>query len=65
MDDLTAQIYELAGETFNLSSPKQLAHILFEVLELPAKKKNQRGYSTATKCSSADKCASSLSSICE
>ena len=49
VDDLTAQIYELAGETFNLSSPKQLAHILFEVLELPAKKKNQRGYSTDAK----------------
>ncbi len=48
VDDLTAQIYELAGETFNLSSPKQLAHILFEVLELPAKK-NQRGYSTDAK----------------
>ena len=49
VDDLTAQIYELAGEPFNLSSPKQLAHILFEVLELPAKKKNQRGYSTDAK----------------
>lgn len=49
VDDLTAQIYELAGESFNLSSPKQLAHILFEVLELPAKKKNQRGYSTDAK----------------
>lgn len=49
VDELTAQIYELAGETFNLSSPKQLAHILFEVLELPAKKKNQRGYSTDAK----------------
>ncbi len=49
VDDLTAQIYELAGETFNLSSPKQLARILFEVLELPAKKKNQRGYSTDAK----------------
>lgn len=49
VDELTAQIYELAGEPFNLSSPKQLAHILFEVLQLPAKKKNQRGYSTDAK----------------
>ena len=49
VDALTAQIYELAGEPFNLSSPKQLAHILFEVLELPPVKKNQRGYSTDAK----------------
>ncbi|MEC4176651.1 DNA polymerase I [Adlercreutzia sp. R7] len=49
VDELTAQIHELAGEPFNLSSPKQLAHILFEVLQLPAKKKNQRGYSTDAK----------------
>ena len=49
VDDLTAKIYELAGETFNLGSPKQLAHILFEVLELPPVKKNQRGYSTDAK----------------
>lgn len=49
VDGLTAQIYELAGEPFNLSSPKQLAHILFEVLELPPVKKNQRGYSTDAK----------------
>ena len=32
-----------------MSSPKQLAHILFEVLELPPVKKNQRGYSTDAK----------------
>ncbi len=49
LDELTAQIYELAGEPFNLGSPKQLAHILFEVLELPPVKKNQRGYSTDAK----------------
>ena len=49
VDDLTAKIYELAGESFNLGSPKQLARILFEVLELPPVKKNQRGYSTDAK----------------
>ena len=49
LDALTAQAYELAGEEFNIGSPKQLAHILFEVLELPPVKKNQRGYSTDAK----------------
>ena len=46
IDALKAQIFELAGEEFNVDSPKQLGHILFEVLELPHGKKNQRGYST-------------------
>ena len=46
LDAISAQIYELAGETFNLDSPKQLAHILFEVIGLTPLKKNQRGYST-------------------
>ena len=46
LDGLRAQIYELAGEEFNVDSPKQLAHILFEVLGLTPRKKNQRGYST-------------------
>ena len=46
LDGLRAQIYELAGEEFNVDSPKQLAHILFEVLGLKPRKKNQRGYST-------------------
>lgn len=40
------QIIELAGEDFNIDSPKQLSHILFEVLGLTPIKKNQRGYST-------------------
>jgi DNA polymerase-1 len=35
--------YELAGEEFNLSSPKQLGHILFEKLALPAIKKTPKG----------------------
>jgi DNA polymerase-1 len=49
LDALTAQAYELAGEEFNLSSPKQLGHILFEVLNLPPVKKTARGYSTDAK----------------
>ena len=46
LDGLRARIFEMAGETFNLDSPKQLAHILFEVMGLTPLKKNQRGYST-------------------
>lgn len=40
------KITELAGESFNIDSPMQLAHILFDVLGLPPGKKTQRGYST-------------------
>lgn len=47
LDELTANIYELAGEEFNLNSPKQLGDILFEKLGLPAKKKTKNGYSTS------------------
>ncbi len=39
-------IYELAGETFNINSPRQLGVILFEKLGLPAAKKTKTGYST-------------------
>jgi len=46
VEDLRAQIIEAAGEEFNVDSPKQLSHILFEVLGLPAKKKTKSGYST-------------------
>ena len=49
VDALRARIIELAGEEFNVDSPKQLGHILFEVLGLPPKKKTQRGYSTDAK----------------
>ncbi len=49
MDALKKDAYNLAGEEFNLDSPKQLSHILFEVLGLKPRKKNQRGYSTDAK----------------
>ncbi|MEG0070600.1 MAG: DNA polymerase I [Raoultibacter sp.] len=41
-----AKVYELAGEEFNIDSPRQLGRILFEVIGLTPLKKNQRGYST-------------------
>ena len=41
-----AGIYELAGETFNIASPKQLGVVLFDKLMLPAPKKTKTGYST-------------------
>ncbi len=46
IDRLEAQIYEAAGETFNIGSPKQLGVVLFEKLGLPARKKTKTGYST-------------------
>ncbi|MBE6849523.1 MAG: DNA polymerase I [Ruminococcus sp.] len=46
ISELQTQIYEYAGEEFNISSPKQLGTILFETLGLPAKKKTKSGYST-------------------
>ena len=42
----TEDVYALAGETFNINSPKQLGVILFEKLGLPALKKTKTGYST-------------------
>ena len=46
LHELTKEIYELAGEEFNINSPKQLGEILFEKLKLPMAKKNKTGYST-------------------
>ncbi len=43
---LEQKIYELAGTKFNINSPKQLSHILFEKLKLPPIKKTKSGYST-------------------
>jgi DNA polymerase I len=46
LGNLTGEIYTLAGEEFNLGSPKQLATILFEKLGLPPVRKTKTGYST-------------------
>ncbi len=46
LEDLTKNIYELAGSEFNINSTKQLGVILFEHLGLPVGKKTKTGYST-------------------
>ena len=46
VDEITARIYELAGEEFNINSPKQIGAILFEKMKLPGGKKTKTGYST-------------------
>ena len=46
IDGLEAKIHTLAGESFNLNSPQQLAVILFEKLKLPVVRKTKTGYST-------------------
>lgn len=46
IETLTKEIYDLAGEEFNINSPKQLGKILFEKLDLPVIKKTKTGYST-------------------
>lgn len=44
---ITKEIYDFAGEEFNINSPKQLGVILFEKLEIPPLKKTKTGYSTS------------------
>ncbi|HSX12426.1 MAG TPA: DNA polymerase I [Rhabdochlamydiaceae bacterium] len=44
---LQSEIYKMADETFNLNSPKQLSHILFEKLQIRPLKKTETGYSTS------------------
>jgi DNA polymerase-1 len=46
LDQLRSEIHEHAGEPFNIDSPKQLARILFEVLELPVIRRTKTGQST-------------------
>ncbi|TWI75328.1 DNA polymerase I [Desulfobotulus alkaliphilus] len=48
LSSITGEIHELAGSEFNINSPQQMGHILFEVLGLPVQKKTKKktGYST-------------------
>lgn len=46
-EDLKARIYFAAGMEFNINSPQQLGHVLFEVMSLPHGKKTKTGYSTS------------------
>ncbi len=47
LTELEESIYSMAGEHFNINSPKQLGEILFDKLKLPGGKKTKTGYSTA------------------
>ena len=47
LEILSKDIYNLAGTSFNISSPQQLGEVLFERLNLPHGKKGKTGYSTA------------------
>ncbi|WP_373841434.1 DNA polymerase I [Limosilactobacillus sp.] len=47
LSEIESQIYQEAGEKFNINSTKQLGHILFEKMKLPVIKKTKTGYSTA------------------
>ena len=46
--ELEGQIYNLAGETFNIKSPKQLSEVLFDKLGLPRPRKTNRGFATTS-----------------
>ncbi|MFD3445345.1 DNA polymerase I [Microbacteriaceae bacterium 4G12] len=47
LKDIEKRIHELAGDTFNINSPKQLGTVLFDKLQLPPIKKTKTGYSTS------------------
>ena len=47
LSKMEKEIYEEAGEEFNINSPKQLGHILFEKMDLKPIKKTKTGYSTS------------------
>lgn len=46
IQELEAEIHKMAGESFNIQSPKQLGEVLFEHMKLPGGKKTKTGYST-------------------
>ena len=47
IEEISKHIYELAGEEFNINSPKQMGVILFEKMGMPVIKKTKTGYSTS------------------
>ena len=47
IEEISSEIYELAGMEFNINSPKQVGEVLFDRLELPVIKKTKTGYSTS------------------
>lgn len=66
LDLLCKTIYDLAGETFNINSPKQLGEILFEKLGLPHGRKTKTGYSTSIEVlQSLENCHAIISPIME
>lgn len=46
LEEVEMTIFSEVGERFNINSPKQLSHILFDVLDLPPQRKTKTGYST-------------------